>query len=48
VEHQLALPLVTKEQWLESVELASSRKEHHDFGQYLLEQWFMQMWVIYH
>jgi len=48
VEHQLALPLAAKQQWLESVELASARKEHHDFGHCLQEQQFMQMWVIYH
>jgi len=33
----IALPLFAKEQWLKSVELASARKECHDFGQYLQE-----------
>jgi len=41
VEHQLALPLAEKQQWLELLELASARKECHDFGQYLQEQQFM-------
>jgi len=41
VEHQLALPLAAKQKWLESVELASARKERHDFSQYLQEQQFM-------
>jgi len=41
VEHQLSLPLAAKQQWLKSVELASTRKECHDFGHYLQEQWFM-------
>jgi len=27
IEHQVALPLVAKQQWLESVELANARKE---------------------
>jgi len=48
VEYQLSLPLAAKQQWLKSVELASARKEGHDFSHYLQEQRFMQTSVIYH
>jgi len=48
VEHQLGLPLSTKQQWVESVDLAIAWKACHDFGDYLQEQWFMCSWVVHH
>jgi len=32
LEHQLALPFMTKQQWMESVALAIEQKSWHDFG----------------
>jgi len=43
----LQLPLTTKQQWLESVQIAISRKKRHEYGNYISEQQFMATWVIY-
>ena len=43
----LQLPLTTKQQWLESVNIAIARQKRHDYGNYLSEQWFMATWVIH-
>jgi len=32
LEHKLQLPLTTKQQWLESVELAICQKQQYEFG----------------
>jgi len=46
IEHQLAVPLPTKQKCLESIKLAIAQKTQHDFGGYLSEQQLMQGWVI--
>jgi len=43
IEQQLALPISTKQQWLESVALATDQKGCHDFGNYLQQQRFMRV-----
>jgi len=46
LEHQLALPLATKKQWQQSMQIVAQRKWEHNFGAYAVEQHFMCMWVI--
>jgi len=46
-EQMLQLPLPAKHQWLESINNAIARKQKHEYGNYLSEQWFMASWVIY-
>jgi len=47
-EQILQLPLVTKQQWLESVEVAMACKECHEYdGCYLSKQWYLEMWLIH-
>jgi len=46
-EQVLQLPLATKQQWVESVEVAMACKKRHGYGNHLSEQHFMAMWVIY-
>ncbi len=36
----LQLPLTTKQQWLESVQIAISRKKRHEYGKYISKQQF--------
>jgi len=46
VEHQLQLPLQTKQQWVASVDVALHRKHLHEHGTMLAEQQLMENWVI--
>jgi len=43
----LQLPLTTKQQWLELVNIAIARQKRHDHGNYLSEQQFMATWGIH-
>jgi len=45
VEELLSKPRQYKIQWVASVEAAITRKHHHDYGSYLLEQRFMRWWL---
>jgi len=45
LEHTLQLPLSTKQQWVESVNNASARKQRHEYGNYVSEQRFMANWL---
>ncbi len=45
LEHTLQLPLSTKQQWVESVNNASARKQRHEYGNYVSEQRFMAIWL---
>jgi len=46
VDHQLQLPLNTKQQWLESIAAAMHRKQLHEHGTMMGEQRLMETWVI--
>jgi len=46
VEHQLQLPLNTKQQWVASIDVALHQKHLHKHGTMLAEQWLMETWVI--
>jgi len=46
VEQPLQLPTMSKQQWIESVELAQQHNQVHEFGWYATEQWFMQAYLI--
>jgi len=47
LEHQLSLPMTTKQQWLESIVAAIHRKKLHKYGATVAEQWLMEAWVIW-
>jgi len=46
LEHQLQLPLHTKQQWVDSIEAALHRKKIHEHGSMLAEQRLMETWVV--
>jgi len=46
IEHQLQLPLQTKQQWVASIDAALKRKHLHEHGTMLVEQRLMETWVI--
>jgi len=45
METQLNLPLATKQQWLESIELAMACKQQHAFGSMAGEQCLVQRFL---
>jgi len=46
LEHQIQLPLHTKQQWVESIAAALHRKQIHEHGSMLAEQRLMETWVV--
>jgi len=46
LEHQLQLPLGTKQQWVASIEVALHRKHLHKHGDMIAKQQLMETWVI--
>jgi len=46
LDHQLSLPITTKQQWLKSIQAALHRKKLHKYGNIAAEQRLMEMWVI--
>jgi len=46
LEHQLQLPLNTKQQWVESINAALHRKKIHEHRSMLVEQQLMETWVV--
>jgi len=47
LEHQLQLPLNTKQQWVESIAAALHRRKIHEHGSMLAEQRMMETWVVW-
>jgi len=47
VDHQIQLPLHTKQQWLESIAAALHRKQLHEHGAMVDEQRIMETWVVW-
>jgi len=47
LEATLGLPLNTKQQLVELVELAQKKKQKHEYGKYFAEQCFMEQWAIW-
>jgi len=47
LEVTLQLLLTTKQQWVESIEVATRKKKKHEYGAHLFEQHFMEEWVIW-
>jgi len=46
VKQLLQLPAITKQQWIELVELARQGKQVHDFARYAAKQWFVQAYLV--
>jgi len=46
LEHQLQLPINTKQQWVESIEAMLHRKKIHEHRSMLAEQRLMETWVV--
>jgi len=46
-EQIVQLLLATKQQWIESMELAVRWKNQHEYGQYLSTQRYIAQWVIH-
>jgi len=46
LEHQLQLPLGTKQQWVATIEVALHRKHLHEHGAMIAKQQLMETWVI--